>query len=99
MQVKKRGIVCYTKKSFREKTPKRERFIIALLTGPKWKQPRYNAETEVAMQEARDIMSGKKKAKSYSSADELFMVTDTKRDLYFNTQTRTAFVLLEMQLE
>jgi DNA-damage-inducible protein J len=36
------------------------------------KQPRYNVETEAAMYEARDIMSGKKKAKSYSSADELF---------------------------
>jgi len=36
------------------------------------KQPRYNAETEAAIQEARDIMSGKKKAKGYSSADELF---------------------------
>jgi DNA-damage-inducible protein J len=34
------------------------------------KQPRYNAETEAAMQEARDIMSSKKKAKSYSSAEE-----------------------------
>jgi DNA-damage-inducible protein J len=36
------------------------------------KQPHYNAETEAAMQEARDIMSGKIKAKSYASADELF---------------------------
>jgi DNA-damage-inducible protein J len=27
------------------------------------KQPRYNIETEAAMQEARDIMSGKKKVK------------------------------------
>jgi DNA-damage-inducible protein J len=41
------------------------------------KQPRYNAETEAAMQEARDIMSGKKEAKSYSSADELFTELDT----------------------
>jgi DNA-damage-inducible protein J len=37
------------------------------------KQPRYNAETEAAIQETRDIMRGKKKAKKYSSADELFM--------------------------
>lgn len=34
--------------------------------------PRYNKETEDAMQEARDIMSGKIPAKSYSSARELF---------------------------
>jgi DNA-damage-inducible protein J len=42
------------------------------------KQPRYNAETEAAMHEARDIMSGKKKAKSYSSADELFEELDAE---------------------
>jgi len=42
------------------------------------KQPRYNAETEAAMQEARDIMSGKKKAKSYSNADELFVELDAE---------------------
>ena len=35
------------------------------------KQPRYNAETEAAMQEARDIISGKIKTKSYTSAKEL----------------------------
>jgi len=34
--------------------------------------PRYNRETEEAMEEARDIMSGKVQAKSYSSAGELF---------------------------
>ena len=42
------------------------------------KQPRYNAETEAAMQEAREIMSGKKKVKSYSSADELFAELDAE---------------------
>ena len=31
------------------------------------RQPRYNAETEAAMQEARDIIAGKVKVKSYSS--------------------------------
>lgn len=36
------------------------------------RQPRYNAETEAAMQEARDITNGKIPAKSYSSARELF---------------------------
>jgi DNA-damage-inducible protein J len=35
------------------------------------KQPRVNGETEAAMQEARDIMSGRVKAKSYKSAKEL----------------------------
>ena len=42
------------------------------------KQPRYNIETEAAMQEARDIISGKKKAKRYSSADELFAELDAE---------------------
>ena len=32
------------------------------------KLPRYNAETEAAMQEAKDIMQGKIKAKRYHSA-------------------------------
>ncbi|MCL2857652.1 MAG: type II toxin-antitoxin system RelB/DinJ family antitoxin [Oscillospiraceae bacterium] len=31
------------------------------------RQPRYNAETEAAMQEARDIIAGKVEVKSYSS--------------------------------
>lgn len=34
--------------------------------------PGYNKETEAAMREARDISSGKVKAKSYGSARELF---------------------------
>ena len=36
------------------------------------KQPRFNAETEAAIQEARDIMSGKIKAKKYDSIDDAF---------------------------
>ena len=40
--------------------------------------PRYNRETEEAMQEARDIMSGKVEAKSYSSARELFDELDAE---------------------
>lgn len=35
------------------------------------KQVRYNKETEDAMQEARDIASGKQEAKSYTSLSEL----------------------------
>ena len=48
------------------------------------KQPRYNAETEAAMQEAREIISGKRKAKKYSSADELFMELDAE----YETESR-----------
>ncbi len=40
------------------------------------RQPRYNAETEAAMQEARDIASGKIQAKSYASARELLAELD-----------------------
>jgi DNA-damage-inducible protein J len=50
----------------------------------KMKQPRYNTETEAAIQEARDIISGKKKAKSYSSADELFEELDAE----YKTESR-----------
>jgi len=40
------------------------------------KQPGYNAETEAAMQEARDIAAGKIPAKSYASARDLFEELD-----------------------
>ena len=40
------------------------------------RQPRYNAETEAAIREARDIMSGKIKADSYDSAAALFASLD-----------------------
>lgn len=40
------------------------------------RMPRYNKETEEAIQEARDIMSGKVSAKPYSSAKELFAELD-----------------------
>ena len=33
--------------------------------------PHYNKETEEAIKEARDIMSGKIKTKSYTSAEDL----------------------------
>ncbi len=42
------------------------------------KQPRYNAETEAALQEARDIMSGRKQVKSYASAEEAFEEMDAE---------------------
>ena len=35
------------------------------------RQMRYNKETEEAIEEARNIMSGKQKAKSYNSVDEM----------------------------
>lgn len=38
--------------------------------------PRFNRETEEALQEARDILEGKVSAKSYSSARELFEELD-----------------------
>ena len=36
------------------------------------KQPRYNAETEAAMQEARNIAAGKVLAKRYANVKQLF---------------------------
>ena len=42
------------------------------------KQPRYNAETEAAMQEARDILAGHKKVKHYASAEEAFRELDAE---------------------
>ncbi|MBQ4381605.1 MAG: type II toxin-antitoxin system RelB/DinJ family antitoxin [Oscillospiraceae bacterium] len=38
--------------------------------------PGYNRETEAAIQEAREIMSGKIPAKAYGSAQELFEELD-----------------------
>lgn len=40
--------------------------------------PRYNEETEAAIREARDIMSGKTYAKTYASARELFDELDAE---------------------
>ncbi|MBR3721187.1 MAG: type II toxin-antitoxin system RelB/DinJ family antitoxin [Selenomonadaceae bacterium] len=40
------------------------------------KQPRYNRETEAAMQEARDIMAGKAEAKHYGSLNDLLADMD-----------------------
>ena len=40
--------------------------------------PRFNRETEDALQEARDIMSGKIETKSYSSSRELFDELDAE---------------------
>ena len=42
------------------------------------KHPHYNTGTEAAIKEARDIISGKKKAKKYSSADQLFTELDAE---------------------
>ena len=53
------------------------------------KQPRYNAETKAAIQEARDIMSGKKKVKGYSSADELFAELDAEYEAESRFTKRT----------
>ena len=40
--------------------------------------PRYNRETEAAILEAREILSGKKAAKAYGSALELFDELDAE---------------------
>ncbi len=40
------------------------------------KQPRFNAETEAAMQEAREIASGTRPAKRYHSVDEMLKDID-----------------------
>lgn len=44
------------------------------------RQPRYNLETEAALQEVRDIISGEVQAKRYSSAKELFDDLDNGED-------------------
>lgn len=40
------------------------------------KQPRYNAETEAAMMDADEILDGRKEAKKYKSAKDLFEELD-----------------------
>ncbi len=44
------------------------------------KQPRFNKETEDAMQEARDILAGKIQAKTYHSVEELFNELDKEEN-------------------
>ena len=44
------------------------------------KQPRYNMETEAAINEARNIINGKVQAKRYSSTHELFEELDAEED-------------------
>lgn len=43
------------------------------------KQPRYNRETESAINEAKEIISGKRKVKVYDSVDELFKEIDNEQ--------------------
>ena len=42
------------------------------------KQPRYNAKTEAAIHEARDIMAGSIQTKTYNSTKELFDELETE---------------------
>jgi len=42
------------------------------------KQPRYNEETLVAIKEAREILSGRRDARRYSSARDLFDELDAE---------------------
>lgn len=44
------------------------------------KQPRYNAETEAAMNEAKAIIKGQKRAKRYPDAHTLFEELDAEGD-------------------
>ncbi|MCT7883613.1 MAG: type II toxin-antitoxin system RelB/DinJ family antitoxin [Lactobacillus iners] len=44
----------------------------------KIRKPRFNPETLAAMQEARDIMSGKIQAKSYKTTDEFIQALNTE---------------------
>ena len=44
------------------------------------KQPLYNTETEVSMQEARDILGGKVNTKTYATAGELFEELNKEMD-------------------
>lgn len=44
------------------------------------KQPRFNTETESAIRESREILSGKTPARRYSSAGELFRELDAEED-------------------
>jgi hypothetical protein len=43
-------------------------------------QPKYNAETEAAMQEVRDIRAGKIKVKSYATVAEMNADLDAEDD-------------------
>ena len=44
------------------------------------RQPRYNAETEAAIQEAIDIMAGKVETKTYSSLADFYADLESEED-------------------
>lgn len=44
------------------------------------KQPRYNLETELAIEEARKIRQGARNTKAYSSVEELFEELDAEME-------------------
>jgi len=44
------------------------------------RRPRYNAETEAAIQEARDIIAGKIETKTYSSLAEFYADLESEED-------------------
>ena len=44
------------------------------------RQPRYNAETEAAIQETKDILSGKIEGKVYSSLEEFYRDLESEDD-------------------
>jgi hypothetical protein len=60
--------------------PNRDDRLDTLIPSDLNAQPRYNAETEAAMQEVRDIRAGKIKAKRYNTMEELYADIDAEED-------------------
>jgi hypothetical protein len=53
---------------------------IEIVIYPIFEEPKYNAETLAAMQEAEDIASGKIKAKRYKTVEEMNADIDAEED-------------------
>ena len=53
---------------------------IEIVIYPVYEEPKYNAETLAAMQEAEDIMDGKVKTKSYATVEEMEADLDAEED-------------------
>jgi len=67
-----------TKKQNKSWRQKGQRSKGCVLWSIKFEEPKYNSETEAAIQEARDIADGKIQTKSYNSAAELFEELDNE---------------------
>jgi len=53
---------------------------VEVVVYPIYGEPEYNAETIAAIQEAKDIMSGKIKAKRYKTVEEMNADIDAEED-------------------